>query len=72
VIEKPGFYALRSLESRTAARMMLERTRINQQKNIILVKIEHIGHDGREPLPPPRRIQGGGGVTEIVHLAGGS
>jgi hypothetical protein len=72
MIEKPDSYMLGSLESRTAARTMLERIRTNQKKNAILVRIEHIGHDGKEPLPPAQRIQGNNGVTEIIHVAGGS
>jgi hypothetical protein len=52
MIEKPASYALESLESRTAARTILERMRADQKKTIILVRIEHIGHDGKNPLPP--------------------
>jgi hypothetical protein len=72
MIEKPSSYVLGSLESRTAAKTMLERRRRDQEKNVILVRIEHIGHDAKEPLPPSQRIPGKSGVTEIIHVAGGS
>jgi hypothetical protein len=72
VIEKLGSYALGSLESRTAARTMLERIRTEKEKNVILVRIEHIGHDGKVPLPAVQRILGESGVTEIIHVAGRS
>jgi hypothetical protein len=71
VIEKPGAYPIGSLESRTAVRTILERMRTDQKMTIILVRIEHIGHDGKNPLPPSQRIPGKSGVTEIVHVAGG-
>jgi hypothetical protein len=70
MIEKPGVYALGSLESRIAARTMLERIRTDQEKSVILVRIEHIGHDGKEPLPSVQRILSEGGITEIIHVAG--
>jgi len=72
VINKPGNYQLGSIESRTAARTLLERIRTSQEKNVIAVRIEHIGHDGKEPLPLSQRIPWGGGVTEIIHVPGGS
>jgi len=72
MIDKPSHYQLGSIESRIAVRTMLERTRTEQRETIILVRIEHIGHDGKNPLPPPQRILGRSGVTEIVHVAGGS
>jgi hypothetical protein len=70
MIDRPGNYQLGSIESRTAARAMLERIQTSQQKNAIVVRIEHIGHDGTEPLPLPRRIPWKGGATEIIHVAG--
>lgn len=70
MIDKPGNYALGSIESRIAARAMSERIRADQEKNVILVTIEHIGHDGKDPLPQPRRIPWGDGFTEIIHVAG--
>lgn len=70
MIEKPGAYPMGSLESRSAARTILERMRTDQRKTIILVRIEHIGYNGKEPLPPSQRISGKGGVTEIIHVAG--
>jgi hypothetical protein len=72
MIEKPSSYVLGSLESRIAARTMLERTRTEQRETIILVRIEHIGHDAKEPLPPSQIIPGKSGATEIIHVAGGS
>ena|ERR1700691_559985 len=71
MIDKTSVNALGSLESRIAARTMLERARTNQEKTIILVTIEHIGHDGAKPLPPSQRIRGKSGVTELIHVAGG-
>jgi hypothetical protein len=72
LIDKPGDYALGSLESRTAARTVLERTRADKERTVIVVRIELIGHDGKEPLPVPRRILGNGGTTEIINVAGRS
>ena len=40
---KPGDYALGSLESRIAARAMLERIEADRKKDLNLVKIEFIG-----------------------------
>jgi len=40
---KPGDYALGSLESRIAARAMLERIEADRKKDLTLVKIEFIG-----------------------------
>jgi hypothetical protein len=40
---KPGDHALGSLESRVAARAMLERIEANRLKDLNLVKIEFIG-----------------------------
>jgi hypothetical protein len=42
---KPGNYELRSLESRIAARTMLERIRADRKKDVIHVIIECIGHE---------------------------
>jgi hypothetical protein len=70
MIGKPGNYVLGSIESRIAARAMSKRIRADQEKNVILITIEHIGHDGKDPLPPPRRIEWEGGVTRIIHVAG--
>lgn len=72
MINKPGNYELGSIESRTAARAMMERIQTARKKNVILVRIEHIGHDGKEPLPLSQRIPWEGGVTEIIHVAGSS
>jgi hypothetical protein len=67
---RPGDYQLGSIQSRIAARAILERIRVEQEKNAIIVMIEHIGHDGSDPLPLPRRIVSAGRVTEIIHVAG--
>ena len=72
MINKPGNYQLGSIESRTAARAMLECIQTRQKKNAIVVRIEHIGHDGKEPLPLAQRIPWGGGMTEIIHVSGSS
>jgi hypothetical protein len=69
ITEKPGDYRLGSIQSRIAARAILERIRVEQEKNAIIVMVEHIGHDGRDPLPPPRRILSPAGVTGIIHVA---
>jgi hypothetical protein len=45
MIDKPGEYALGSLKSRIAASAMLEPIRADRKKNLILVKIECIGHE---------------------------
>jgi len=39
---------------------------------IVTVKIVHIGHDGKESLPPPQRILWEGGRTDIIHVGGDS
>jgi hypothetical protein len=54
IIDRPGNHQLGSIESRTAARAMLERIRTSQKRKVIVDRIEHIGHDGKEPLPLPR------------------
>lgn len=72
MIERPGNYQLGSIESRMAARAMMERIQTARKKNVILVTIDHIGRDAKEPLPSPRRIPWEGGVTEIIHVAGSS
>ena len=41
--DKPADYALGSLESRTAARTMLERIGAHEKQNVIRVRIECIG-----------------------------
>jgi hypothetical protein len=65
----PADHQLGSIQSRIAARAIWERIRVEQEKNAIIVTVEHIGHDGRAPLPLPRRIVSAGGVTEIIHVA---
>jgi hypothetical protein len=37
---------------------------------VITLRIECIGYDGKEPLPPPQRIHWEGGRTEIIHVGG--
>lgn len=46
MIGKPGDYAPGSLESRAAARALLERLQTEREENVILVRIEHIGDEG--------------------------
>jgi hypothetical protein len=67
---EPGDYQLGSIQSRIAARAILERIRADQVKNAIIVTVEHVGHNGRDPLPPPRTIVSAGGITEILHVTG--
>lgn len=69
-LPKPGNFPIGSSESRAAARAQLER--LNQPKEILRVRVIHVGHDGKEPLPPPQRHRWTGGVTEIIHVAGSS
>lgn len=68
-IPKPGDFPICSPESRAAARAMLERAE-REPGTVLRLVIVHIGHDGTEPLPAPRRIKWPGGVTEILHEAG--
>jgi hypothetical protein len=67
---KPGDFELGSIQSRIAARVILERIRVDQEKNAIIVRVAHVGHDSRDPSPGPTRIVSVGGVTEIIHVAG--
>ena len=69
---RPSDYQLGSIQSRIAARAILGRIRADQERNAIIVIVEHIGHDGRDALPPRRRIESAEGVTEIIHVAGSS
>ena len=46
MIDKPGEYALGSLESRAAARAMLDRVQTAREENVIIVRVEHIGDEG--------------------------
>jgi len=66
----PADFPLGSLESRAAARAKLERSQ-RDPANRISVRIIHIGHNGKEPLPPSQSISWQGGVTEIIHVSGG-
>jgi hypothetical protein len=66
----PADYQLGSIQSRIAARAVLGRIRAEQEKNAIIVTVEHIGHDGRVSLPSSRRIVSARRVTEIIHVAG--
>jgi hypothetical protein len=43
MMDKPSKYPLRSLQSRTAARAMLERLKVEEEKNAIAVTVEFIG-----------------------------
>jgi len=65
---KPADFPLGSAESRAAARVQLERSK--EPKEVIRVRVVHVGDDGKEPLPPSQRHRWTGGVTEIIHVAG--
>ena len=67
-LPKPGDFPIGSSESRAAARVQIERSK--QPREVIRVRVIHIGHDGKEPLLPPQKFPWKGGVTEIVHTAG--
>lgn len=69
-LPKPGSFPIGSSESRAAARVQLERSK--QPKEVIRVRIIHVGHNGKEPLPPSKSISWQGGITEIVHVSGGN
>ncbi len=48
---RPGDYALGSIESRIAARMMWERLEVERTKNLTRVKVEFVGlRDGDQTL----------------------
>lgn len=47
---KPGDYTLGSLESRVAARAMLERIEADRKKDLDLIKIEFIGLPGGDQV----------------------
>jgi hypothetical protein len=66
---KPADFPLGSAESRAAARAQLERAK-REPGEVIRVQIVYIGHDKKEPLPPPERIPWKGGVTEMIWVAG--
>ena len=61
---RPEDFPIDSTESRAAARAMITR----EPEKVIRLTIVHIGHDGKEPLPPSSRSEGDGGVTEILHV----
>jgi hypothetical protein len=67
MIDKPSHYQLGSIKSRIAVRTMLERTRTEQRETIILVKIEHIGHDGKNLCPHVQEFRGKWS-NKIVHV----
>ena len=66
---RPGDFPIGSIESRAAARARLEHTKDNPGE-VDHVQIVHIGHDGKMPLPLPKRIEWPGGMTKIEHVAG--
>jgi len=66
----PADYQIGSIQSRIAARAIIERIQLERERNAIIVTIEHIGRNDRDPLPPPRRVVSKGGITEIIHVAG--
>jgi hypothetical protein len=58
----PGDFQVGSFQSRASARALLDRG------TVIRVRIVHLGHDGKKPLPPRPRCMWKGGTTEIVHI----
>jgi hypothetical protein len=66
---KPSDFRLGSIESRAAARVQFELAE-REPEAFIRLRVIHVGHDGKEPLPASRRVPWRGGVTEIIHLAG--
>lgn len=65
---KPSDFPLGSLASRAAARAEIERSE-REPAEVISVRIIHIGHDGKQPLPLPQRRSWERRVTEITHAA---
>jgi hypothetical protein len=65
---QPGDFPIGSIESRAAARAKLEHIESNPGE-VIRVRIVHIAHDGKTPLPPPSRSEWPGRVTLIEHVA---
>jgi hypothetical protein len=53
------------------ARAQKERAE-QEPKQVLKVRVIHVGLDDRELLPKPQTISWRGGVTEIVHVAGSS
>ncbi|MGH9740587.1 MAG: hypothetical protein ACRD4X_18670 [Candidatus Acidiferrales bacterium] len=49
---------------------MAERKR--EPETVIRVRIIHVGSTDSGGLPTPERIEWPGGITEIVHVAGGA
>lgn len=64
---KPGDFPLGSIESRAAARAL---GACRTETEVFRVRIVHIGHNGKDPLPLPQFIKWDGGATEIIHVAG--
>lgn len=63
----PGDFPVGSLESRAAARSMLERTESNASRIVMRIEIVHIGTGADEPLPATQLVPFDGGMAEIVH-----
>jgi hypothetical protein len=68
---KPGDFPLGSPESRAMARAQLERAE-REPRQVLRIRIIHVGLDSKEPLPQPQTVPWQGGVTEIIHVAGDS
>jgi hypothetical protein len=66
---QPGDFPVGSIESRAAARAKLEHIESNPGE-VIRVRVVHIGHVGKTPLPPPSRTEWPGGMTVIEHVTG--
>lgn len=66
---KPEHFPLGSPESRPMARAQLERAE-REPAQVLRIRVIHVGHDSKEPLPQSQRFPWQGGVTEIIHVAG--
>jgi len=64
----PADYAIGSLESRASARTLLERN-ARESRIVFRIKIVHIGHNGRDPLPPTRQVKWPDGIAEFIHVS---
>ncbi len=68
---KPGYFPLGSVESRVMARAQLECAE-REPKQVLRIRVIHVGLDSKEPLPQRQKLSWQGGVTEITHVAGSS
>jgi hypothetical protein len=68
---KPGYFPVGSPESRAMARAQLECAE-REPRQVLRIRVIHIGLDSKEPLPQSQKFRWQGGVTEIIHVAGSS